>query len=169
MKQYAAICLLAAALLAPGCAPLQKPLVLDRVGPAFAQHASADAKGTLIVFSAFDVHAHFNDLPYRRFYSDYEVLSEDGRLLQTVRNQQGLAEAPRHVELPAGAYRIAARANGYGSVIVPVMIAADQVTTVDLGTGHLRRKISMLSSNPVRLPDGQIVGYKADSAASPKH
>jgi len=168
MKPLAAICLFSAALLASGCASRQNPLVLDRVGPAFAQNAGPDAKGTLIVFSAFDVHAHFNDLPYRRFYSDYEVLSEDGRLLQTVRNQRGLTEAPSRVELPAGAYRIAARANGYGSVIVPVMIAADQVTTVDLGTGHLRRNLSMLSSNPVRLPNGQIVGYKAESAAPPK-
>ena len=103
MKHYAIILLLTTLALAPGCASRQKPLVLDRVGPVVVSTADSGSNGSLIVYSAFDVHAHFNDLPYRRFYSDYQILSDEGRLLQRVHNQrEGLPGAPRQWNLRRG-------------------------------------------------------------------
>ena len=76
---------------------------------------------------------------------------------------------PQKVELPVGAYCVIARANGYGVVTVPVIIQADQVTTVHLEGSPAWQNGSQLSqSNPVRLPDGEIAGWRAPSADTTK-
>lgn len=69
-----------------------------------------------------------------------------------------------------GACCVVARANGYGVVTAPVSIRADQVTTVHLEGGSSWQNPSQLSqSNPVRLPDGAIAGWRAslDSSSKP--
>ena len=79
-------------------------------------------------------------------------------------------EGPKRVQLPVGTYRVVARANGYGVVTVPVIIRADQVTTVHLEGGPSWQNRSQLGqSNPVRLPDGEIAGWRAspDNASKP--
>jgi hypothetical protein len=49
-----------------------------------------------------------------------------------------------------------AQANGYGTVPVPVVIRADQVTTVHLeGGASWPNNAALVGSNPVRLPDGK--------------
>jgi len=155
--------LVTAALLA-GCVSPQHGLVLDPVGPPTSQSAGASSNGTLMVFSAFDPHAHFNDLPYLNHYTDYKITFQDGKLLQTVHNDSGtLLEEPKRVELPAGAYGVVAWANGYGVVTVPVIIRANQVTTVHLeGSPSWQNRSQIGRSNPVRLPDGEIAGWRAD-------
>ena len=50
---------------------------------------AAGSNGTLLVFSAFRHGADFNGPPYRRPYTDYKILSADGNLLQSVRNDGG--------------------------------------------------------------------------------
>ena len=90
--------------------------------------------------------------------------------MQTVRNANAASlEGPKRVQLPVGTYCVIARANGYGVVIVPVIIRADQVTTVHLEGGPSWQNLSQLSqSNPVRLPDGEIAGWRASPDSPPK-
>jgi hypothetical protein len=115
-----------------------------------------------MVYSAFDPHAHFNGSPYRRYHSDYTVFSEDGKLLQAIHNDVGgVTEDPKPAELHPGKYRIVARANGYGWVTVPVIIVAHSVTTVRLEGGSSGLKNEALANNSVRLPDGEIAGWRA--------
>ena len=66
--------------------------------------------------------------------------------------------------LPAGQYRITARANGYGYVTVPVVIAANRNTIVHLETDS-PNSAAFNQTNAVRLPGGEIVGWK--TAANP--
>ena len=168
MKLFIAANILAAAALLAGCVSQQHGLVLDPIGPPSPQSAGAGLNGTLVVFSAFDPHADFNDLPDLRHYTDYKITQEDGKLVQTVHNDDGtLLEEPKRVQLPPGTYCVVALANGYGAVTVPVIIRANQITTVHLeGGAAWPNNASLLGSNPVRLPDGEIAGWRADTQRS---
>ena len=133
-----------------------------------AYHQGIGTNGSLVVFSAFDPTPHFSALPYRIYYTDYKLVSENGTLLQSVHNDNGTAlEGPKTVSLPPGKYRVLARANGYGRVTVPVVIEARRTTTVHLESG-MAGKIGP-SAGPqglVRFPDGRIVGLDAGYAAT---
>ena len=170
MRLTGAIGILATTALLAGCASRGPALVLAPIGPAPFPRAPAGSTGTLEVFSAFEQGADFNSQLYRRRYTDYRIFSADDKLMQTVRNDAGtLVEAPKQVKLPVGAYRVVARANGYGEVTVPVVIRADQVTTVHLEGGPSwpnRRQLT--ESNPVRLPDGEIAGWRASADNRPE-
>src|SRR5271154_5152282 len=118
MKTNYSLAILSAATLLSGCASGQHGLTLNPVGPPSVQSAAANDKGTLVVFSAYDVTAAgAGDYEHRHHYSDYKILSPDGKLLQTVHNDSNtvLREATR-VVLPPGTYRVVAHANGYGVV-----------------------------------------------------
>jgi len=170
MKLLIAASLLVAASLLAGCVSQSHGLVLDPIGPPNPQLAGAGLNGTLMVFSAFDSLGDFNDLPYRRHYTDYKIESANGTLLQTVHNDSGLLESPKRLQLPVGAYRVVARANGFGMVTVPVVIRADAITTVHLeGSSTWLDRGALRASNPVRLPNGDIAGWRAsqDSPSKP--
>lgn len=160
--------LLAAVLWLAGCAAYQQNLVLEPVGPRPTQPSSTGTQGSLVVFSAFETDTNL-DPEYAR-HSRYKIFTDDGKLLQTVRNDSGTRfEGPVSVELAPGSYRVVARANGYGPVTVPVVIAANQVTTVHLeGDGSSPDQASLTPTNAVRLPDGQRVGWRAAPANPPK-
>jgi hypothetical protein len=164
MKTYYMVVLLTAATLWNGCASGQHGLTLNPVGPPSIQPTAASDKGTLVVFSAYNVTAtSVGDYEHRRHYSDYKIFSPDGKLLQIVHNDSNnvLSEATR-VKLPAGTYRVLAHANGYGVVTVPVVIEKHEVTTVHLeGGGPWENEIAQNQANVVRLPDGRIVGWRA--------
>jgi hypothetical protein len=162
--------LLVAAALVAGCVSQQRGLVLDPIGPPNPQSVGAGSNGTLVVFSAFDPHADFNDLPYLRHYTDYKITYQNHKLVETVHNANDtLLEGPKRVQLPVGAYFIVARANGYGVVTVPVIIQAGQITTVHLeGSPAWQNRAQLSQSNPVRLPDGQIAGWRASPDTSSK-
>jgi hypothetical protein len=164
MKPIIPASLLVTAALVAGCVSPQHRLVLDPIGPPDSPLAAAGSNGTLVVFSAFDSHADFNDLPYLRHYTDYKITDPGGKLAQTVRNDDhNWLEGPKRVQLPVGAYRVIARANGYGVVTVPVIIRAGQVTTVHLeGSPWWQNRTQMSQSNPVLLPGGEIAGWRAD-------
>ena len=135
MKPFTAIVVLAAALAAHGCE--SRPVVSGRISPSPVSPSPTQPNGKLIVFSAYDVHAHFNDLPYRRFYSDYRIYSEEGKFLESVHNQSDTPlDGPREVGLPPGNYQVRARANGYGTVSVPVKIEAHRATRIHLDDGR---------------------------------
>jgi len=126
--------------------------------------SSVSTNGTLLVYSAFRRNADFNSRdPNRPEYSDYEIFSPDGQLQQRVHNNTGtILQDAASVTLPAGKYQIKARANGYGFVTVPVIIAEQQNTILHLeGGGFWPDESAFNQTNAVRLPDGLIIGWKA--------
>jgi hypothetical protein len=165
---YYAVVLLAAATLWSGCAISPREMVLEPVGPRSIQSMALNDTGTLVVYSAYDVTAAgVGDYEHRRHYSDYKILSPDGKLLQIVHDDSNtvLREATP-VILPAGLYHVVAQANGYGVVTVPVVIEKGEVTVVHLeGGGPRENVIAHNQPDLVRLPDGRIVGYRATGEA----
>jgi hypothetical protein len=155
---------IASAVFLAGCASSSPSMVLAPVGPPPQQSGEFIRQGILVVFSAFDTGPLSPQLPDdTRQHSGYELRSEKGELLQVVPNHAGpQGEDPAGVSLPAGKYRIVARANGYGLVTVPVLVAVNQVTTVHLeGGASWQDRKAFTPANCVRLPDGEIVGWKA--------
>ena len=164
MKTSIVLIVGAAAISLSGCVSRKDGLVLDPVGPPVAQPLVASASGSLIVFSALDVHApDLSDDDYRQRYTDYEIFSTSGKPLQTVHNDIWRAfDQPTKVELPAGSYRIVARANGCGKITVPVVIVTHKVTEIHLeGGAAWPDKNAFTSGNAVRLPDGRVIGWRA--------
>jgi hypothetical protein len=149
-----------------GCASPKQALVLDPIGPEPRSASGSAAQGSLVVFSAFDTTADWNRSPYRRRFTDYQILSADGNhVVQLVQNnRETLLNNPPAVGLPAGSYRVVARANGYGTITAPVVIKPGQTTTVHLeGSVWWPRSSPIFASNPVRLPKGEIAGWRAEA------
>ena len=165
MKTFLTSNIVAAGLLLAGCATGKSGMTLDTVGPVSTPPAAiSSTNGTLVVYSAYEVSADFNSRdPYHPEYSDYRIFTPDGKLLQRVHNNSGtILQDPMSVELPAGKYSVIARANGYGYVTVPVIIEAQQSTILHIeGGGSWPDESAFNQSNAVRLPDGQIIGWKA--------
>jgi len=166
MKWLVPLMALTTAALLSGCAT-GNPLVLDPVGPPPTPPGAAGSTsttGTLVVYSAARRSADFNARdPRITEYSDYRIFAADGMLLQRVHNNSGtrLQDAAA-VALPPGKYKVRARANGHGLVTVPVLIIAGQTTALHLEGGDPWPDKSVFNqTNSVRLPDGQIVGWKA--------
>jgi hypothetical protein len=165
MKNYYAFMLIVAGALLSGCATEKNGMVLDTVGPTFAQPAASSlTNGTLVIYSAFKRNADFNNPdPYRWEHSDFSLFAPDGKLLQRVHNisETALRDVVP-VELPPGKYNVKARANGYGFVTIPVIIESRQTTTLHLEGGGFWPNESLFNqTNAVRLPDGQIIGWRA--------
>jgi hypothetical protein len=164
MKAFFTLIVIAAGTLLSGCATGKNGLALDTVGPPLPQPTAASStNGTLLVYSAYEVNADFNARdPNRPEYSDYKILTSDGKLLQRVHNNSGtILQDAVTVELSPGKYNVIARANGYGYVTVPVMIVTQQNTILHLeGGGFWPDESTFNQTNAVRLPDGQIIGWK---------
>lgn len=169
MKMTLKVCLtMAAGALMVGCAGIKGGLTLDTAGPDPGQAAVANSgNGTLVVFSAYKVNADFNAAdPNAREHSDYRILDADGKSVTWVRNATaGVLLEPVPVDLPAGKYSVFARSNGYGTVTIPVIIVAGEKTVLHLDdTANWPGKPGANQNDAVRLPDGDIVGWKADAA-----
>ena len=168
MKINLLLAVAGAAMLLSGCATSNLGLVLDSVGPAPTTVASNNGTtGTLLVYSAYEVNPDFNSRDtHRREFSDYRILNADGQLRQWVHNNSGtMLQRPQQVELPPGAYRVESQANGYGLVTVPVTLEAGQETIVHLEGGvRWSGQFDNHQANAVRLPDGEIVGWKSATA-----
>ena len=151
-----------------GCATTNNQFVLDPIGPAPSASPASGTRGELVVFTAFDPLPDLNRSPYRRRFTDYRIFSADGvHLVQVVNNnRETLLNSPPVIELAAGSYRVMARANGYGTMTVPVVIQPGRVTTVHLeGSVWWPRSSTIFASNPVRLPKGEIAGWRAENSA----
>jgi hypothetical protein len=166
MKTLLALTVISAvALLAgSGCVAGNNGLALDTVGPALSSTpiTSPSSNGILLVYSAYRRNADFNSRdPYRPEYSDYEILTGDGKLLQRVHNNSGtMFQDAVAVALAPGKYQVKARANGYGMVTVPVIIATRKSTILHLEGGFSPDQSAFDQANAVRLPNGQIIGWK---------
>jgi hypothetical protein len=168
IKSLCVLIVFVVGLLLPGCAWHRSGLVLDSVGPSPGNRSAASSNGALLVFSAFDPSLRLSDVdPYRKPCTDYKIFSDDGKLVRAVHNDsETMLEGPVLVELPVGTYRVVARANGYGLVTVPVPILTKRTTTVHLeGGASWPDQNAIAHSNPVRLPDGQIIGWRTDTSS----
>jgi hypothetical protein len=163
MKWLVFLAVMASSILLTGCVVGRHELVLDTVGPASASLPTNSLAGSLTVYTAYDVHAHFNSRhDYGREYSDYEIFTLDGTLLKRVHNNSdSIFDEPARVGLPRGKYRVVARANGFSRVSVPVAIEPQRSTVVHLDDGRSwPGEITLSATNAVRLPDGFVVGYR---------
>jgi hypothetical protein len=145
-----------------GCAtlePYEPALVLEAVGPSTWSKPLSDESGTLIVVSALVAQDPID--PSMKWRSEYQIYLADGEFLGKVPNRdRNDVRLPTPTQLPAGEYRIRARAENYGFVTLPVIIAPGRVTVVDL-TDEVSwpDRTALLKTNPVRLPGGEIVGW----------
>ena len=163
MKTLFTLIVIAASALLSGCAT-GNGLTLDTVGPPLPQPpAVSSTNGTLMVYSAYRRSIDFNSLdPYRPEYSDYKIFTTDGKLLQRVHNNSDtILQGPVSVELQPGKYNVIARANSYGYVTIPVIIETQQNTILHLEGGFSWPNESAFNqTNAVRLPNGQIIGWR---------
>jgi hypothetical protein len=166
MKRFLAMATLGAMMpLFSGCVTRTPHLIHDTVGPMpSAAQTTASTNGTLLVYSAYKRNADFNSSDSRRpEHSDYRILAANGQLVRKVHNLTPTAvQDAVPVELPPGHYQVVARANGYGYLSIPVRIEKQRCTVVHLeGGGFWPDESSFNETNSVRLPDGQIIGWRS--------
>ena len=149
-----------------GCALQHDSPTMGMVGPEPVKPAAPiSTNGTLLVYSATEVNADFAARdPDHPQYSDYSIYTPAGQKLQRVHNNMDdLDQSVVPVTLPPGEYVIHAHANGYGEVQVPVLIAINQATVLHLeGGNHVPNTLNGNAKNFVRLPDGEIIGWRAN-------
>jgi hypothetical protein len=171
MKALLMLNIVAAGILVAGCvSDNENKVALDTVGPAPVQTPaiSPSTNGTLAVYSAFRRTSDFDIRdPYRPEYSDYRIYNADGEFLRNIHNDSGtFLQDPASVSLAPGRYRVVARANGFGFITVPILIEAGQSTVLHLEGGDPGGDAPGFSqTNAVRLPDGQIVGWRSPAGS----
>ncbi len=154
---------LSAVLFATACAPVQPRLIPDTVGP-IESTQRVQAIGSLIVYT--DTERPGADPIDYAPHSDYRLYSKDDVLLFWVTNRNApMGHAPATVELPIGHYKVVAAAPGVGLLSIPVAIIQSQTTVVDLINQVFpppsKQTPDLAAGNWVRLPNGQIIGSRA--------
>lgn len=184
MKSVLVSTLLLAVIPLAGCASGNSTLALRQTvgpGPAPTGRPVSGKEGALRVFSArqsayidlneavFRENNDFgrNDFLYVPAHTDYSIYSQGGRFIERVRNSRDQNDAvPTLVTLPAGSYEVKAEAEVAGSsttVLLPVKIVSGQDTLAHL-EGDWKPGVRAPESELVRLPDGQIIGWRDFSA-----
>jgi hypothetical protein len=163
-----------------GCASTQHIAVSEAVGPAPTEIAETSGKSVLQVYSArvkapidpnreeFLWNNDFgkNDFLYEPAHTDYTICTEDGKVLQRVRNARGPQDAePTAVPLPPGRYLVKAEARDFGLVTIPVVIEPGKPTVVNLQRYRKPVSESAAKTDLVWLGDRRIVGWRAKSSS----
>ncbi|MBI3877513.1 MAG: hypothetical protein HY300_16405 [Verrucomicrobia bacterium] len=142
-----------------GCATPTR-VALEAVGPPSSAVRPDEGTGRLVVHTPRE-QVTSGEVSYER-YTSYNIRKPDGKPFQHVMNFTGPRdERPETVQLPAGQYSVEARAEGVGPVAVPVLIQALKTTEVHLERGWKPDMTGKNNSDLVRLPSGQIVGWRA--------
>jgi hypothetical protein len=154
--------------LVSGCA-FNRSIVLDAaVGPPRPVVESRSPEGRLVVYSGFDVGGGGVDSDHN-LHSDYKIYFLDGKALRDVSNKvSNVIEDPATISLPPGKYIVIAKAASFGMVTVPVVIEAGKTTPVHLDGSELTGGRQTSTNDFIRLPDGLIVGWRAQDAAEQK-
>lgn len=145
-----------------GCAPVHPLVVSETIGP-MQSPVAVHQHGSLIVYS--DTERPGADPGDYAPHSDYSLYSVDGQLLRSVTNRNApFGRAPATVQLPVGRYKVVAIAPKFGLISIPVVIANSQTTVVDLISEVYppADKLQPDAREWVQLPDGQIIGTKAE-------
>jgi hypothetical protein len=120
-------------------------------------------RGSLIVYSAtYPQTLEQSEYPA---HTNYTIATAGDQVLKHVANNTGSFGAyPATVELACGAYHVRAQYAHGGFVVVPITIQADKTTVVDLDvSGELLPPFAGEAKEPIRLPDGEVVGWRAVS------
>jgi hypothetical protein len=151
----------AMAVLVASCASAPPTIVHDTVGPGFAI-ANQEHNGFLMVYSATEW-TNYDDGPGLLSYTNYQIEAAVGTLFQEVSNGD---YEPTRVTLPKGTYTVVAWSDTSGEVSVPVAIEAGRITVVHLEMEKDWKEASAVirSSDLVRLPNGQPIGFRARHA-----
>ena len=146
-----------------GCATTPRSATLVHVNPGAQAPVAQSGRGTLMVFSAFEVRppSPTEGDSEVRHYSDYEVKDSAGALVAKVKNRaDALGESPATLALAPGQYRVTARANGFGDVEVPVAITAARLTVLHLEAGPKPTgPTTPADYDLVRISGGRVVGW----------
>ena len=128
---------------------------LGLIGPAVPVQLAPTHEGSLVVLTdylpvpAIDLDTHQR--------ADYRILRSDGTVFRRVSN----AGSPAQVALPEGNYLIDAVVAPYGSMRIPVRVAADRTTQICL-TGEWDAAFKRVPADAlVKLPDGRVVGWRS--------
>jgi hypothetical protein len=119
----------------------------------------------LVVYSTW---SSFVDPGSVGHHSRYTIKAENGNMPKEVINHADrFDEGPIRLPLTPGSYQVTARSAHAGRVVVPVVIKERETTFVYLdGTSH--RQVSPdRQLNAVKLPDGEIVGWAANTGTAP--
>ena len=173
MKCMALLITIGALVWFAGCATAPTVAVLEPVGPAPAGHAKVLDHGFLQVYSArqpfyandMDWVWECNSFKYELAHTDYMILTEDGKTVQSVRNSRNPADSmPALVALPPGRYQVEAQADEHCvaavNLVIPVVVERGKTTVVHL-SGNWKPEGHFANADVVRLPDGQIAGWLA--------
>jgi hypothetical protein len=168
MKKFIFPACALALVLTSACVQSSQPLTLAAVGPA--PLPAPTVTGSLVVYSAYDTHPSANMVDENdRRYTDYKIYTDatERQLVKSVDNRADiLGDSPATVELPPGRYLVEALWNGHGSVNIPVVIAMDRTTIIHLeGGSPWPANAGFTDANAVRLPNGQIIGWRANDMA----
>jgi len=130
------------------CAPIAPPL-------------DSQSRGVLVVWSARIRVPSATSAMDIEMRSSYKIFSDAGDFLSKIQNTDGYQTLePQPIWLAPGTYVVLAQAAGYGPVSVPIVIRANEITLVDLeGDAPWPDRMALLRSNPVRLPNGEIIGW----------
>jgi hypothetical protein len=145
------------------CSFRQTPFAVMPVGPPPHEEVQDSKAGYLDVYSQYSAWGTRGETMQAVTHrSDYHLQSEDGKLSQEIRNHTDeWDEGPRRIALAPGSYRIEAKAGRIGEVIVPVIIKQHETTIVHLDGYRPASTKLPLSTNLVKLPDGDVVGFSA--------
>jgi len=157
MMVLGCVCMVA---LMSACATSAQTVVSTAVGPAQTRSVSTASTGKLVVYSAPTV----TTVEQARYpvHTPYTLSDASGKMLQEVDNRTGFFDSsPVTLPLAAGSYFVKALAAGRGYVVVPVRIEPGKTTIVDLDGTAMPQNVTA-DSRYVRLPDGHIVGYRAN-------
>ena len=151
----------ASALLLASCASAPPTIVHETVGPG-PTVVNEEHNGFLTVYSA-TAWTTDDDLPSLLKYTNYQIDAADGTLFKQVPNDD---QKPTRVILPKGTYTVVAWSDTSGEVSVPVAIEAGRITVVHLEMEKDWKEASAVirSSDLVRLPNGQPIGFRARHA-----
>ena len=162
-KQHALIAI-GAAMLFTSCTSAEPTIVSAPVGPRPPGLHEGEYVGFLTVYSATEQHPD-GDNTYANVHTDYRIYRANGRLFKQVRNSLSPTdETPERMTLPKGSYVVVAQSETMGTVSIPVVIQTGKATDL-----HLERvkdwkalAVNARESDYVRLPNGQIIGYRAN-------
>jgi hypothetical protein len=152
--------------LAVSCATPHGSAVFGPVGPRLSPRDELVSTGYLKVYSATEDH---NDGDTHYFpHTGYTIYSEHGKtVIKRVANAISIHdEDPSLVQLPAGKYIVLAEAENGGMVRIAAIIEPGKLTTVNLEYNKPSQRDPSKSNNDlVRLPNGSVVGWRAEGSS----
>jgi len=141
-----------------GCSSQSGLTVTEPVGPGI---STTGRNGALQIYTATEEHPD-GDNTYYYPHTGYHIYDDAGKEIKYVFNHVGtMDETPSVVDLSPGSYKVAAQAEAYGRVRIPVIIKARCTTIIHLERGW-KPPENAKDADLVRMPDGQPIGWRAD-------